>query len=123
MCPNCGKTIPDGSTFCPGCATKIPNGKTKVAVLVPYRKGRKWGFCDRDRTMVIPAVYDGVRPFREGLARVNLNGKWGFIDIKGNLAIPTVYDKAGFFRDGLAAVTLNRKHGFIDTKGTQYWED
>src|SRR5664280_620542 len=52
----------------------------KVVALIPYRKGDKWGFCNRDRKMVIPTVYDSVDLFSEGLAPVHLNRKFGFID-------------------------------------------
>lgn len=31
--------------------------------LIPYRKRAKWGFSDRDKRLVIPAVYDLVYPF------------------------------------------------------------
>jgi hypothetical protein len=51
--------------------------------LIPYRKGDKWGFCDRNKKIVIPCKYDCVFSFREGLACVQLNGKCGFIDKEG----------------------------------------
>jgi hypothetical protein len=31
--------------------------------LIPFLKGNKWGFCDRDKKLVIPAVYDAAFPF------------------------------------------------------------
>src|SRR5450759_2941627 len=89
----------------------------KVVVLIPYRKSDKWGFCNRDRKMVIPTVYDSVDLFSEGLAIVGLNSKCGFVDTKGNMVIPAVYDDGSSFSEGLAPVELNNKHGFIDTKG------
>jgi len=51
--------------------------------LIPYRKGDKWGFCDRNKKIVIPIKYDLVWPFSEGLAAVKLNGKLGYIDKEG----------------------------------------
>ena len=95
----------------------------KVVALIPYRKGDKWGFCNRDRKMVIPTVYDSVYLFSEGLAPVHLNSKCGYIDTKGNMVIPAVYDDGGLFTDGLAFVVLDGKCGFVDTKDTRYWED
>ena len=44
----------------------------------------KWGFMDLSGRQVIPAVFDEVRPFSEGLAVVRLRGKWGFIDKQGH---------------------------------------
>ena len=56
-------------------------GTTPVAgMLIPYRKGDKWGFCDRNKNMVIPAVYDDTYLFSGGLAEVKVNNKYGFID-------------------------------------------
>ena len=55
-----------------------------VQVLIPYRKKDKWGFCDRDKNLVIQPIYDDAYPFSEGLARVKLNHKrGGYIDTKG----------------------------------------
>src|SRR5450756_233531 len=85
----------------------------KVVALIPYRKGDKWGFCNRDRKMVIPTVYDSVYLFSEGLAPVHLNSKCGFVDTKGNMVIPAVYDDGSSFSEGLALVKLNSKWGYI----------
>ena len=41
--------------------------------LIPYRKGDKWGFCNRKKEIVIECVYDEVGLFKEGLARVEKN--------------------------------------------------
>jgi hypothetical protein len=61
-----------------------PNTKKEtIATLIPYRKGDKWGYCDRNKKIVIPIQYDGAMPFNEGLARVKVKGKWGYIDTKG----------------------------------------
>src|SRR5450756_2877072 len=81
----------------------------KVVALIPYRKGDKWGFCNRDRKMVIPTVYDSVYLFREGLAPVRLNSKWGYIDTKGTMVIPAAYDNVLPFIYGLAPVNLYSK--------------
>ena len=96
----------------------------KIATLIRYRKGDKWGYIDKQGEIVIPIQYDDAGFFSEGLARVRVNGKYGFIDTKGNMVIPAVYDWAGDFIEGLANVEINGKYGFIDTKGNiQYWED
>jgi len=35
--------------------------------LIPYRKGKKWSFCDRNKKIIIPIVYDEANSFRDGL--------------------------------------------------------
>jgi hypothetical protein len=99
------------------CGTKVPSGN-KISMLIPYRKGEKWGFCDRNKNMVIQPAYDLVDTFDEGLVSVQLNGKWGLIDTGGSTVVPVTYDRAFPFNDGVVAVELNGKWGYIDTKGT-----
>jgi len=89
----------------------------KDLMLIPHRKGDKWGYIDKQGKIVIPIQYDKAGFFSEGLAPVKFNSKWGFIDTKGNMVIPPVYDKADIFSEGLAQVKINGKYGFIDTKG------
>ena len=110
LCPTCGKEIPDDPVLCPRCGARLPRRK-KVAALIPYRKGGKWGFCDRDRKTTIPASYDDARPFSEGFARIHLNEIWGFIDAKGNMVVPAIYDSVLPFGEGLAPVKHNGKYG------------
>ena len=44
--------------------------KPEEPFLIPYRKGKKWGFCDRNKNIVIDCVYDEVQMFSEGLSGV-----------------------------------------------------
>ncbi len=86
--------------------------------LIPYRKGDKWGFCDRDKRIVIDCVYDEVAFFSEGLAAVNFNSKFGYIDNVGKLVILPSFEKAYSFNScGLAEVYLNGENMLIDKSG------
>lgn len=85
--------------------------------LIPYHKNGKWGFCDKNNTVVIECKYDAVLPFTEGLSAVLLNGKWGYIDKTGKEVISIKYEGARGFSEGLAAVKLNGKWGYIDKTG------
>ena len=105
------------------CGSKVASGK-KVAGLMVYRKGKKWGFCDADGNVVIHAGYDLVLPFSGGVAVVELNGKWGLIDTGGSTVVPVTYDRAFPFNDDVVAVELNGKWGYIDIKGhADTWKD
>lgn len=99
------------------CGPKVVSGK-KIAGLMVYRKGKKWGFCNADGNVVIRAGYDLVLPFSGGAAVVELNGKWGLIDTRGSTVVPATYDRAFPVNDGVVAVELNGKWGYVDTKGT-----
>lgn len=67
---------------------------------------------------IIPK-YEGIKPFKEGLAPVKLCGKWGYIDKKRREIIAPKYDDAECFCEGLARVALNGKWGFIDKAGCE----
>lgn len=64
-----------------------------------------WGFYNRkDNIVVIPAKYEEVYSFTEGLAAVRLGGLWGFVNIYNELVIPHIYTHASHFRGGKAEV-------------------
>jgi hypothetical protein len=96
-----------------------PSGLYRVVV------DGKWGFIDRTGALVIPATYDAVEDFSEGLAAVRSQDKFGYIDIHGALKIPFQFDAAHLFVNGLASVKLccgsgfspNDQWGFIDQTG------
>lgn len=78
----------------------------------------KWGFKDENGHIVIPAKYDGINGFSEGLSCVKSKEKWRFIDKNDRVVLPGEYDEAHSFSEGLAAVKVNGKYGFIDKTGS-----
>lgn len=84
------------------------------------RIGDRYGFVDRNGTLVIPAEYASAGSFSSGLAPVdNISGAgWdGYIDRNGNVAIREEFDDAEEFRNGLALVRLlPRDHNFGEAK-------
>lgn len=89
--------------------------------LIPYRKGEKWGYCNRDKKIVIPCKYDETAPFENGLAQVCLNNKWGLIDKTGKeIVVPTYKNIYKFQKNGLAVVMNDDyKQGIIDKTGKE----
>ncbi len=77
------------------------------------QKGGKWGFYDGFKT-VIPATYDEVFCFKDGLASVELDEKCGYIDSENNVVIPFEYETAMSFSEGLASVSKVTKFGYIN---------
>ena len=78
----------------------------------------KYGYMNKDGTLLIPAIYEDAHEFSEGLASVKLGGKWGFIDRTGKVVVPMQFEDAGVFKNGLASVRVkNQGMGFIDKVG------
>ena len=85
--------------------------------LSPFRDGALWGFRDASGHAVIPAQFDSVGSFAEGLARVKVKGKWGFVNEAGDMVIAPQFDQARFFQGGHAKVQRGDVWGYIDVKG------
>ncbi len=77
------------------------------------QKNGKWGFYDGFKT-VIPAMYDEVFFFKDGLAAVEQEEKCGYIDAENNVVIPFEYETAMSFSEGYASVVKGGKCGYID---------
>lgn len=77
------------------------------------QKSGKWGFYDGFKT-VIPAMYDEVFFFKDGLAAVELDEKCGYIDPENEVVIPLEYETAMSFSEGYASVVKGGKCGYID---------
>jgi hypothetical protein len=77
----------------------------------------KWGFIDKNCTLVIPCIYDKVCPFSENLAVVKVNDKYGYINKKGELVIPCTFDDASNFKNGIAKVHAKGKWEQINLSG------
>ncbi|OJJ18587.1 hypothetical protein BKI52_23535 [marine bacterium AO1-C] len=95
--------------------------------LIPFLKGKRWGFVNAQREIVVPCMYDYVYPFSEGLALVELERKFGYINAQGKTVIPLKYDKAQPFKQGRAKVETifgkrtngQFKVGYIDKTGKE----
>ena len=83
-----------------------------------FKGNENYGFrLKSTRNVIVPAKYDSIGSFNEGMAWVKLNGKYGFIDKTGKEVISLKYDFARAFSEGLAAVRLNGRWGFVDKTG------
>jgi hypothetical protein len=81
-----------------------------------------WGYVDTSCKLVIPATFDSVQEFSQGLAAVRVDEKWGYINKTGKFVIKPIFDGAEKFSGGLAAVTLRDKTGCIDRSGKFFLE-
>ena len=72
------------------------------------RQNGKWGFVDKDGTVVIPLQYEDARSFSNGLAAVKKGKKWGFVDLENNMVIaPQFEDVRDFNSSGNVFVELD----------------
>jgi len=83
--------------------------------LIPYRKGNRWGFCDKEKNIVIPCRYDLVELFTNGLAKVVLNDKSFYID-KNNKFVKEVDERENnSIGYGLYRFNEGGKFGIVDS--------
>lgn len=73
--------------------------------LIPYRKGNIWGYCDKNKKIIIKPEYESVTFFvfitysagkRVEIAKIKKNGKWGVINNTGNTILYPKYDALSF---------------------------
>jgi len=100
--------------------------------LFPVKQNDKWGYIDRNGTIVIKPQFGFADGFQDGLARINVGGdwfladygdggKWGYIDRSGEVVIKAQFDQAEPFCEGMAWVCIGddetAKVGFINRTG------
>jgi len=95
---------------------KIQNSFEQM--LIPYRKGDKWGFYNKKKEIIIPCQYDDASSFSNGLAKVWKNGMCGCIDINNQKIIPCQYEEIWQVLEGFIAIKSNNKWGFISSTGS-----
>ncbi len=74
-----------------------------------------FGFIDTSFKPIIPAKFDEVANFSDGLAAFSENAKFGFLDKKGNVVVRPNYDAVTDFKEGIAFV------GQADTNQLYLW--
>lgn len=105
-------------------------GKAATSILIPFRKGNKFGYVDRSGSWIIRPAYDEASCMVNGIGVVGVRNEkeakifYGLIDDSGNQITECVYDEYETFRHSRALVgfQLNDKWGFIDTACKQVVE-
>ncbi|KAA2243526.1 WG repeat-containing protein [Chitinophaga agrisoli] len=88
------------------------------APLFPYWENNKFGYIDNQGKVIIPARFNAVEEFSEGVASVREGGYYGYINPKGEWVIQPVYDYAQPFSEGIAVVYKGAKANYIRRDGT-----
>jgi hypothetical protein len=80
-----------------------------ISVLIlSFSKGHSqnlWGFFNKQGETVIPAKFEDLGDFSNGLAPAKLNGKWGYINTNGDFIIQPIYSNAEKFINGYGKVS------------------
>lgn len=85
--------------------------------LYPIRDGSKFGFINREGTIVVAPQYAAVGDLKEGRIRVTAGNLSGYIDLAGKVVIEPKYEGAEDFRDSRAVVRQGAKYSLIDPAG------
>lgn len=80
---------------------------------VMERGSGKWGALDKTGTLVIPAQWDFLGDFHEGLAVVRQGTGCGYIDRDGTLLVPCVLEEAATMKSGLAIIKHQGNQGIL----------
>lgn len=60
-----------------------------------YRVEKKMGLMNTSGKVFVEPIYDAIKPFVDGHARVKKTDQWGMINTKGVVTIPVEYTKLG----------------------------
>ncbi|PZU91605.1 MAG: hypothetical protein DI529_00100 [Chryseobacterium sp.] len=83
-----------------------------------HNKQNKYGFIDRDSSIVIPFEYDFLNPFDDNkLSYGKKNGKELYINNRGEIVVQPVYEKLGLYSENLLVAKKDGKTGYLDSKG------
>ena len=88
------------------------------SVIVPYKDDVRFGWMGLDGKPVIPAQYESVGFFKEGLAWAEKNGKYGYVNKLNEVVIDFQFTDAIDFEKGRAVIAKGDLSGIIDRSGT-----
>lgn len=77
------------------------------------------GYMDEQGLVVIPAVYDWVGDFKEGLAVVMKGASYGVINKQGQLHLPIAFEFISDFHNGYAIFSQNSTFGVVNRAGIE----
>jgi len=85
-----------------GCNSQnLESNLSDLPRLIPYKDGNKWGYCDKNKKIVIPCIYETHYFFdKNGLALVGTKAgaksdrmNLGVIDSLGNIVVPLIFEE------------------------------
>ncbi|MBL0882559.1 MAG: WG repeat-containing protein [Chitinophagaceae bacterium] len=102
-------------------------GMSQTLKLIPFRKGTKWGYANEKRILIVPAKYDSVSIFSNGLGSFKVGQLWGVLDGNGKEFIPAKYTYISNFYGNCAIVRKKvvtaSSYGIINRAGVEIIPD
>lgn len=107
-----------------GC--KKENSTSTGGLYSFYDESGKWGYIDKEGTVILEPQWDLAYDFYLGYGIVSKNSLWGLIDRNGNEIIPLIYQNIGNINVDLTSLfnpkfllraKLNDLWGYIDQTG------
>lgn len=89
----------------------------KLPELIPYRKGDKWGYCNKNKKIIVEPIYSDVEFFSQNkFWRIEKEKLVGIIDKQGTEVIPCKYKDIDKVPDSDLFIVENSKRieGVID---------
>lgn len=81
-----------------------------------FQSKGKYGF-KKGETIVIPATFDYLSEFKEGIALAKTQNKWGYLKSDGKWLIEPQFDRVQPFVDGFSFMKNGNKLGLISSSG------
>lgn len=82
-----------------------------------FKKGKKYGYLDRQQKVIIEPKFDYALSFHYNKAIAVMGKKYGIINEKGEFVVQPEYDNL-FYDEGIYRSERNGKEGCLDKNGT-----
>lgn len=89
-----------------------------------YIKDYKAGVADKLGNEIIPAIYNSIEPWSNGIFKVQKDNRFGLVDLNNNIIADIKYNEIGKLETGRAKVTITHPvqswrqlENYIDNKG------
>ena len=104
-----------------GNAQVRPDEANQAASLSEYnvfRKNGLYGVCNHNNRVIVPPIYEEMRPYYNGYIPFKQNGKWGILLANGTVKVKPKYYNIGPFINDRAVVqnTADSKEYYINGK-------
>jgi hypothetical protein len=83
---------------------------------IPYRKGKKWGYSDINKNIIIPCEYNQTLMFRGNYAKVQKGKRWGLINKNGEEVLSCKYNTIKKLSASLYLVNRKKSKSIINVK-------